>query len=70
MSPATLGAIPPKYNSPQGDWVGVSARVSVIIYNPSLISASQLPTRLSQLADPQYKGKLAIARARPTSSRS
>jgi iron(III) transport system substrate-binding protein len=32
------------YNSPQGDWVGVSARVSVLIYNPSLISESQLPT--------------------------
>jgi iron(III) transport system substrate-binding protein len=58
---ATLARTPSKYNSPQGDWVGVSARVSVIIYNPSLISASQLPTHVSQLADPQYKGKLALA---------
>jgi iron(III) transport system substrate-binding protein len=58
---ATLAKTPSKYNSPQGDWVGVSARVSVIIYNPSLISASQLPTHVSQLADPQYKGKLALA---------
>jgi len=58
---ATLAKTPSKYNSPQGDWVGVSARVSVIIYNPSLISASQLPTHVTQLADPQYKGKLALA---------
>jgi iron(III) transport system substrate-binding protein len=58
---ATLAKTPSKYNSPQGDWVGVSARVSVIIYNPSLISASQLPTHVSQLAAPQYKGKLALA---------
>jgi iron(III) transport system substrate-binding protein len=58
---ATLAKTPSKYDSPQGDWVGVSARVSVIIYNPSLISASQLPTHVSQLADPQYKGKLALA---------
>jgi len=58
---ATLARTPSKYNSPQGDWVGVSARVSVIIYNPSLISASQLPTHVAQLADPQYKGKLALA---------
>jgi iron(III) transport system substrate-binding protein len=50
-----------KYNSPQGDWVGVSARVSVLIYNPSLISGSALPTRVLQLADPRYKGKLAFA---------
>jgi iron(III) transport system substrate-binding protein len=41
--------------------VGVSGRVSVLIYNPSLIPASKLPTKVSQLADPQYKGKLALA---------
>jgi len=61
VKPATLAQTPAKYSSPQGDWVGVSARVSVIIYNPSLISASQLPTHVSQLANPQYKGKLALA---------
>jgi iron(III) transport system substrate-binding protein len=58
---ATLASTPSKFNSPQGDWVGVSARVSVIVYNPSLISASQLPTHVTQLADPDYKGKLALA---------
>ena len=57
----TLAKTPSKYNSPQGDWVGVSARVSVLIYNPSLISASQLPTSVMQLANPEYKGKLALA---------
>jgi iron(III) transport system substrate-binding protein len=58
---STLAATPGKYNSPQGDWVGVSARVSVLIYNPALISASQLPTSVSQLADGKYHGKLALA---------
>ena len=58
---ATLGQGPAQYNSPQGDWVGVSARVSVLIYNPSLISASQLPTSVLQLANPKYNGKLAFA---------
>jgi ABC-type Fe3+ transport system substrate-binding protein len=58
---STLADTPARYSSPQGDWVGVSARVSVLIYNPSLISASQLPTQVRQLADPRYKGKLAIA---------
>ncbi len=43
VEPSTLAHTPSKYNSPQGDWVGVSARVSVLIYNPSLISASELP---------------------------
>jgi iron(III) transport system substrate-binding protein len=58
---STLAATPSKYNSPQGDWVGVSARVSVLVYNPRLISKSQLPTSVMQLADPKYKGKLALA---------
>jgi iron(III) transport system substrate-binding protein len=61
VDPTTLAQTPSQYNSPQGDWVGVSARVSVMIYNPSLISESQLPTTVLQLADPQYKGKLAFA---------
>jgi iron(III) transport system substrate-binding protein len=58
---STLAKTPSRFNSPQRDWVGVSARVSVLIYNPSLISASQLPTRVTELADPKYRGKLAIA---------
>jgi len=57
----TLARTPARYNSPQGDWVGVSARVSVLIYNPGLISVSKLPTQLRQVADRQYKGKLALA---------
>jgi iron(III) transport system substrate-binding protein len=61
VAPATLAQTPAKYNSPQGDWVGVSARVSVLIYNPSLIAKSQLPTKVLQLAEPRYQGKLALA---------
>jgi iron(III) transport system substrate-binding protein len=58
---ATLSHTPSQYNSPEGDWVGISARVSVIVYNPSLITASQLPTKISQIAESEYKGKVAIA---------
>jgi iron(III) transport system substrate-binding protein len=61
VDPATLAEATARYDSPQGDWVGVSARVSVIIYNPSLIAESQLPTSVLQLANPAYKGKLAFA---------
>jgi iron(III) transport system substrate-binding protein len=58
---STLAHTPALYNSPQGDWAGISARVSVIIYNPALIKASQLPTSVLQLASPRYRGKLAAA---------
>ena len=61
VDPSTLAATPNRYDSAQGDWVGVSARVSVLIYNPSLIAESQLPTSILQLADPRYQGDLALA---------
>ncbi len=61
VSSSTLAAVPARYSSPRHDWVAVSARVSVMIYDPSLIKASELPTSVLQLADPRYKGKLAFA---------
>jgi iron(III) transport system substrate-binding protein len=57
----TLAEVPSTYDSPQGDWLGVSARVSVMIYNTKLVSPSELPTSVTQLADPKWKGKLALA---------
>ena len=61
LNASTLAKTPSTYNSANGDWVGVSARVSVLIYNPSLISESQLPTTVLGLANPKYQGKLALA---------
>ena len=60
---STLADTPSRFNSPDGHWVGVSARVSVLIYNTSLLTKSELPTSAMQLADPQWRGKLAIAGA-------
>jgi len=61
VSPSTLAAVPSRYDSSQGDWVGVSARVSVLVYNTSQIKASQLPGSILELAQPQWKGKVGFA---------
>jgi len=61
VAPSTLAKTPSKYNGPSGQWVGVSARVSVMVYNTSLLKKSQLPTSALQLAQPQWKGKIALA---------
>jgi iron(III) transport system substrate-binding protein len=58
---STLNAVPSKYNSPQGDWVGVSARVNVVVYNTGQLQANQVPTSIMDLANPKWKGKLALA---------
>jgi iron(III) transport system substrate-binding protein len=60
---STLAHTPATYNAPNGKWVGISARVSVIVYNTSLIKASQLPTSIMDLAQPKWKGKIAVAGA-------
>jgi iron(III) transport system substrate-binding protein len=61
VASSTLADTPGRFNSPQGDWLGISARVSVLIYDPRLINQSQLPAHVAELADPRYKGKLAFA---------
>jgi iron(III) transport system substrate-binding protein len=63
VEPSTLAQTPTKYDATNGKWIGVSARVSVLVYNTSLLKASQLPTSAMQLADPQWKGKIALAGA-------
>ena len=58
---ATLANTPSRFNSPDGRWVGVSARVSVLVYNTSLLSRNDLPMSAMQLADPKWSGRVAIA---------
>jgi iron(III) transport system substrate-binding protein len=58
---STLSTIPARYNSPQGDWVGVLAREDVLAYNTKKIDAAQLPASLMDLAKPEWKGKVGIA---------
>jgi iron(III) transport system substrate-binding protein len=65
LSPSILDQIPAADNSPAGTWVGVSLRVSSLVYNPSLLPASQLPRSILDLSQPRWKGKVAIA---PTDS--
>ncbi len=61
MTSSTLAHTPSRFNSPQGKWVGVTARVSVLVYNTNLLKKSQLPTSAMQLAEPKWAGKLAVA---------
>ncbi len=63
VHPSTLANTPSRFNSPDGKWVGVTARVSLMVYNTSLLDSSQLPTSVMDLADPQWKGKIGIAGA-------
>jgi iron(III) transport system substrate-binding protein len=57
----TLTAVPSRTSSPAGDWVGVSARVSGLVYNTSAVRPSQLPASIMDLASPAWAGKVGVA---------
>jgi iron(III) transport system substrate-binding protein len=61
VAAATLADVPAQYSAPTKDWVGVSSRVSALVYNSDALSPSQLPTSVLDLADPKWAGKLAIS---------
>jgi iron(III) transport system substrate-binding protein len=56
-----LAQVPAKYSATDKDWAGVSARVSVLVYNTSKLKPAQLPKSILDLAAPEWKGKLDIA---------
>jgi iron(III) transport system substrate-binding protein len=62
---STLDEVPSEFNSPTDHWVGVAARATVMVYNPDLIAADELPASILDLAKPEWKGKLAIAPSEP-----
>jgi iron(III) transport system substrate-binding protein len=58
---STLATVPTRFDSPADDWVGVSARVTVLAYNTRELSAAQLPKSALDLASPKWKGKFGFA---------
>jgi iron(III) transport system substrate-binding protein len=65
VDPATLAEVPSRFSSASGHWVGIAARETVMVYNPSLVAADELPASVLDLAKPEWKGKLAIAPSEP-----
>lgn len=48
-----------EYGAKDGSWIGVSGRVRVLNYNPAKVT--ELPKSVFDLANPEYKGRIAIA---------
>ncbi len=58
---ATLDAVPSEYRPSTGKWTGIAARSTVFVYNTKLLSESQLPKSLDDLATPAWKGRWAAS---------
>ncbi|HEX5598871.1 MAG TPA: iron ABC transporter substrate-binding protein [Micromonosporaceae bacterium] len=61
LSDTTVSKVPESYRAKNGDWVGVTARSRVLVYNPDLVSADQLPRSVFDLTRPEWKGKVGVA---------
>lgn len=56
-----LGAVPERFRSPKGDWVGISGRARSVVYDPERISVEDLPKSLQAVSDPRYRGRFGLA---------
>ncbi len=59
-SPSAEG-IPANFQDPENYWTGFSARSRVIAYNTNLVKPEDAPKSIFDLADPKWKGQVAIA---------
>jgi len=56
-----LGLVSEAYRDADGQWVGVTARSRVFVYNPDLVTADELPQSVFELTEPEWNGRLGIA---------
>lgn len=61
LDAATLTQVPDAYRPAHGRWIGIAARSTVFVYNPTKISATQLPASIMDLAKPEWKGRWAAS---------
>lgn len=56
-----LSLVDSRYRDADGRWVGVTGRSRVLIYNPDLVSAEELPESVYELTDPKWRGRIGVA---------
>lgn len=54
-------AVGEAFQSPDGEWLGLTARQRVLVYNEELIDEADLPDSVFDLTGPEYEGRVAIA---------
>lgn len=56
-----LTLVPEPFRSPEGKWVGISARARTVVYNTETLSEADLPDSIFDFTDPQWKGRIGWA---------
>lgn len=58
---SVLGKVDPSFESSEGDWVGITARQRVLVYNPEIVPESDLPDSVFDLTGERYAGDVGLA---------
>ncbi len=53
--------VEPRFVGTDNDWVGITGRARVIVYNTDKLDESQVPTSVFDLTAPEWKGRVGIA---------
>lgn len=56
-----LERVGPRFQSPAGLWVGVSGRARVLVYNPDMAAAEELPASILDLTGEEWRGRVGWA---------
>lgn len=61
LSASVLDRVEPEFRSPDDEWVGLSGRVRVLVYNTEHLGSTPLPESVFDLTKPEYRDKVAVA---------
>jgi iron(III) transport system substrate-binding protein len=58
---STVDLLPQAFRSPSGEWVGVSGRARVVVFDPRQVDEADLPATIEGYTDPSWKGRIGWA---------
>jgi len=61
FEPSAAADLPAEFRDTAGYWTGIASRARVIVYNTRHVAADEVPRSIFELAEPKWKGKVAVA---------
>ena len=58
LPPDILDLVPDRARSSEGQWVGITARVRALVYNPERVDPQELPRSLRELTQARWKNRV------------
>lgn len=61
LPPEVVAQVPATYRDSDDQWIGITGRSRVLIYNPDLVGTGELPDSVLELTEPQWRGRIGLA---------